>query len=399
MATNNAKKRILIFSTAYHPFVGGAEVSIKEITDRLAGLPAQAGDFEFDLITAKLQKDLLSVEKIGKITVYRLGIGKTLWDKVFLPFQGVFKVWKLQKTRNYFCFWTVMVSFAGGAGYICNILRKLTGKKKIPMVLTLQEGDSESHLNYRRAGLIDLSWRMALWQTDILTGLSNFLLQRAYKKGYKGKSVLVPNGVDLSVFTKEVGQEVKEKIKSQLNKKEGDIFLVTTGRLVHKNANDDVISALVNLPKNVHFIIIGKGDLGPKLQKQANDLGLSDRVKSLGLIPNADLPKYFSVCDIFIRPSRSEGFGISFIEAMAAGLPVIATPVGGIVDFIDDKETGIFCSPDNPRSIADAVTLLLNESNLREHIREKAKARVVERYSWSYIAHQMKEIFDKLLTD
>ena len=109
------------------------------------------------------------------------------------------------------------------------------------------------------------------------------------------------------------------------------------------------------------------------------------------------MPKYLSVCDIFIRPSRSEGFGNSFIEAMAAGLPVIATPVGGIPDFVDDKETGIFCSPDNPQSIALAVMTLIREPLIRSHITEKAKARVLERYSWDHIALKMKAVFEKFL--
>ncbi len=385
------KKKILIFSTTYFPYFGGAEVAIKEITDRLAG------DFEFDVITAKGQKDLPSVEKIGAVTIYRIGIGNLALDKFFLPVLGAVKIAKLQKSQNYFCFWAVMVSQASGAGYVYNICRKLVGKKKVPIVLNLQEGDSETHLNYRWAGLIDLSWRLALWQTDIVTGLSNFLLARAKKKGYKGTSILVPNGVDLSNFTREISDEEKTDLKNRLGKKEGDIFLITTSRLVHKNANDDVISALVNLPKNISFIVIGKGELGHKLQKQARDLGVGDRVKFLGLVSNTDLPKYLSISDIFIRPSRSEGFGVSFIEAMAAGLPVIATPVGGIPDFIDDKETGVFCSPDHPQSIVQAVTLFLSDPALREKIIKQARARVIADYSWEDIAEKMRrEVFDKI---
>jgi len=383
--------KILIFSTTYFPYFGGAEVAIKEITDRLGK------DFEFDMITAKAQKGLPSVEKIGAVTVYRVGIGSLTFDKIFLPFLGALKIRQLQKTKNYFCFLAVMVTWASGAGYVYNICRKLIGKKRIPMILNLQEGDSENHLQYKWGGLIDLSWRLALWQTDMLTGLSNFLLKRAEKKGYKGKSVLVPNGVDLSIFTQEISEEMKNETMRHLGKNIGDIFLVTSSRLVYKNACDDVISALKYLPANVHFIIMGIGELGKKLQKQAKSLGVSDKVKFLGRVPNGDLPKYFSACDIFIRPSRSEGFGSSFIEAMAAGLPVIATPVGGIPDFLDDKETGVFCSPDNPQSITRAVKLLLEDVLLRNKIVAQAKARVIERYDWSHIAKQMKtEVFEKI---
>jgi glycosyltransferase involved in cell wall biosynthesis len=386
-------KRILIFSTAYYPFVGGAEVAVKEITDRLSG------DFEFDVITAKMQQNLPSVEKIGTVTVYRVGMGSVLVDKLLMPFLGAIKVATLQKNRNYSGFWGIMATYASGAAYIYNIFRKLTGKKKIPMILTLQEGDSEAHLNYRWGGLISLSWKLALRQTDFLTAISNFLLQRGVKNGYRGSMELIPNGVDISVFSKEIEPELKEKLKNRLGKKEGDVFLVTSSRLVHKNAVDDVISALTNLPENVKFIVMGDGPDGPYLHKQVEKLKLSERVRFLGFVSQEEMAQYFSVCDVFVRPSRSEGMGNSFIEAMAAGLPVIATPVGGIPDFIDDRETGIFCEPNDPHSIADAVNLLVNHPELKNHIIEKAKGRVIERYSWEKVAKDMKERVLKILIE
>lgn len=390
MPTNNPKPRILIFSTAYYPFVGGAEVAIKEITDRLRG------DFDFDLITTKLQKDLPSFEKVGSVNVYRIGSGRRTLDKILLPWRGAILSSRINRKYHYFCMWGMMATFASGAGYIFNIARKISGNKKIPIILTLQEGDSENHLQYRWAGLIALSWKLALRQTTILTAISNFLLNRASRNGFEGESFLVPNGVDVKAFTKEVPDRIKDELKIKLNKQEGDVFLVTSGRLTHKNGVDDVISSLAYLPKNIHFIIIGKGEQGSRLQKQANDLGVASRVKFVGFLPYEEIPKYLSICDIFIRASRSEGFGNSFIEAMAAKLPVIATPVGGIPDFIDDKETGIFCSPDNPQSIVRAVNTILGDNALRAKMVEKAHHRVVDRYSWDHIASEMSGVFKKL---
>lgn len=383
------RKKILILSTAYFPFVGGAEVAIKEITDRVS-------EYDFDVITARLDKKLPTIERVGSVTVYRIGWGKPRLDKITLPFLGAIKAWRLNAQQNYFCIWAMMVTFGSGAGYVLNIMRMLTGKKKIPIILTLQEGDSENHLKYKWGGLISLSWKVALRQTKTLTAISNFLLDRAVKNGWHGESVLVPNGVDLTVFSKEIDADEKETISKELDKKEGDIFIVTTGRLARKNGTDDIISALSRLATHIHLIVIGKGDEGSKLQKQTNDLGVGSRVKFLGFIPYGDIPKYFSVCDIFIRPSRSEGFGNSFIEAMAARLPVIATPVGGIVDFIDDNETGIFCAPNNPQSIANAVNLILKNPAVKEKIVDSAYARVVDRYSWDKVASDMKAVFDKV---
>ncbi len=384
-------KRILIFSTAYFPFVAGAEVAIKEITDRLG-----AG-FECDLITARFQKDLPASERIGKVTVYRVGLGTPFWDKLLLPFLGAWQGWKLVSQKEYVCQWCVMVTFASGAAYILNIARSLARKKKIPIVLTLQEGDSETHLKYRWGGLIGLSWKLALWKTDFLTALSNFLLHRAEKMGFTGPRALVPNGVDTKIFTKQFPETQKKIMRTMLGKKEGEMYLVTTSRLTRKNAVDDIIRALPYLSDRISLLVIGRGEEGQKLQELADELEVSARVKFLGFMAYADIPKYFSVCDIFIRPSRSEGFGNSFIEAMAAGLPVIATPVGGIVDFLDDKETGVFCAPDNPTSIVVAVKTLLEDPVLRAKITMQAKSRVVERYSWDHVAREMKEkVFNKI---
>jgi glycosyltransferase involved in cell wall biosynthesis len=385
-------RKILVFSTAYYPFVGGAEVAIKEITDRLSG------SFAFDLITAKMDGRLPSFEKIGPVSVYRMGSGKPHLDKLLLPFRGGLQALRLSKKYNYFCFWAVMVTFGSGAAYICNIIRSITGRKAVPVVLTLQEGDSEGHLKFKWAGLISLSWKLALRRTASLTALSSFLLHRAEKFGWKGRGQIVPNGVDLNVFSKTISDIEKREIEKKLNKKPGDIFLVTSSRLTKKNAVDDIISSLVHLPKNVSLIVIGKGEEGPRLQSQVRKLKLSDRVKFTGFIPQGDIPKYFSASDIFVRPSRSEGFGNSFIEAMAARLPVIASPVGGIPDFIDDKETGVFCAPDNPKSLAEAVSFLVGDKETAQKIVAKAYNLVQKRYSWSYVAERMKsEVFDKIV--
>ena len=103
--------------------------------------------------------------------------------------------------------------------------------------------------------------------------------------------------------------------------------------MVIKNGVGDVIKALPKLSENIKFVILGEGELKQKLIKLAKDLGVSDRVIFKGFVSHEKIPKYLKACDIFIRPSLSEGMGNSFIEAMACRIPVIATPVGGIVDF------------------------------------------------------------------
>jgi glycosyltransferase involved in cell wall biosynthesis len=83
---------------------------------------------------------------------------------------------------------------------------------------------------------------------------------------------------------------------------------------------------------------------------------------------------------------------------MAAGLPVVATPVGGIPDFLDDHETGVFCRPDNPKSLAEAVLEIIESPALREKIIRQGKERAITRYGWETIVKEMKEkVFEPLL--
>jgi len=344
-----------------------------------------------------MDKTLPVEEMVGPVRVFRLGTGSPKWDKLLLPFRGSLAALRLSQKNSYACFWAMMVTFGSGAAYGCNILRKLSGRDRIPVALTLQEGDSEDHLRYSRGGLISLSWRLALRYTDVLTAISTFLLDRGRRFGYEGRAELIPNGVDVAFFSQQFSEEEKAAFARKLCKKPGEVFLITVSRLARKNAVDDIISSLSYLPEHVSLVVLGKGEEGPKLQAQARELGVAHRVKFLGFLSHADMPRYLSVCDIFIRPSRSEGFGNSFIEAMAARLPVIATPVGGIPDFLDDRETGLFCSPDNPKSIAAAVREVLENNSLRSHIVEQAYARVAERYDWSNMAADFKsKVLDTL---
>ncbi len=390
-------KRILIFSTAYLPFIGGAEVAIKEITDRMP-------DCEFDLITAKMRGDLSRTEIVGAVNVHRVGVGIASVDKLIMPFLGVFKVWNLQRKYRYDAFWCMMVTFASGSAYLVNTFRRMFGMKIIPIVMTLQEGDSEEHLKTKWFGLINLSWRFALPRTTILTTISTYLLDRAKREGYQGQSVVIPNGVNFELFNTPASIESLNHAQEKMQKKDGETMLITTSRLTKKNAVEDIIKSLKSLPESVKLAVLGVGPLESELKSLTKKLRLENRVKFLGFVEHKIAPAYLQSADIFIRPSLSEGMGNSFIEAMASGIPVIATPVGGIVDFLKDLSntsgqaaTGVFCKVHNPESIAEAVNKILNDKNLVETITSNARKMVQEKYDWNLIAEDMKtKVFETL---
>jgi len=396
--SKNQEPRILIFSTAYFPLIGGAEVAIKEITNRIHG-------FKFDLITARIDSKLAKYEKIGNINVYRIGLGWQL-DKFILPIFGLFKAIRLNKQRDYGIIWSIMASQAGVAASFFRILKP---KKKL--LLTLQEGDLEEHLQRYVLGLEFLykllirPWhRMPFKKADHLTVISYDLKERALKNNVKVLIDIVPNGVNVEHFSQTFSEQELDNLRKELHKGKDDIFIIHSGRIAVKNALEDVVKSLQYLPDNVKFFIMGDGASRKKLETIARDLNIDHRVIFFGLYDYRNLPKYLAVSDIFIRPSLSEGQGISFLEAMAAGVPVIATPVGGIVDFLfdpdanpDKKSTGLFCQVRDPKSIAQKIRQILNNEQIRKTLIENGLKLVQEKYDWDLIAKKMKKIFKNLI--
>lgn len=374
------KKKVLIFLTSYYPDLGGAEVSVKETTDRLK-------EYEFHLICFPDTKNLPKFEKYSNVYIHRISGPKFLY-----PFIAFFKALSLEKKIGFDMIWSVMATYAGFAG----LFFKLFFPKK-KFLLSLQEGDSLS-LMKRKAFFVYPLFIMIFRFADKIHALSSFLSSYGKSMGYKGDISIIPNGVDLKNFLKKVSKNEIEKLKQDLGKKEGDIYLITTSRLVSKNAVDDVIKALQYLPKNIYFIVLGVGKEENNLRKLASLIGVRDRVKFMGFIKHSDFPLFFSISDIFVRVSRSEGFGNSFIEAMAFGLPVLATPVGGIPDFISDNETGVFVCPDNPKDLSIKVQKLLSDREFMQKIALNGKNLAISNYSWDLISKRMDdEIFSKIL--
>ncbi len=376
------KKRVLIYSIGYHPHIGGAEVAVEKITVGIRTI-------EWTMITLDLYKNLPAMEQIGSILVYRVRC-----PKIFFPFVGFWKGVKLYTEQPFDIVWSIM-TYAGFAA----LFMRLWFGSDIKFLLTLQEGTPLAEI--KRKTLIAYPLLVLMFKkADQVQAISEFLAAFGRDMGHTKDVVVVPNGVDLKYFSVAPKKTDQYALIEKLGKKPGDIFLITTSRLVKKNAIDDCITALTYLPEYIRFLIVGKGEEEQRLRALAIKLGVRERVTFLGFLPQQDIPLFLAVSDIFVRPSRSEGFGNSFIEAMAAGKPVVTTPVGGIPDFIDDRETGIFCRPDNPKSLSEAIMEIVNNRALQEKIIRQGRERVMTRYGWPMVVEQMKEkVFRPLLQE
>lgn len=402
-------KKVLIFSLAYFPkYVGGAEVAIKEITDRI-----DPSDIEFHLVCLRFDSNLPSEEQIGNVRVHRIGFSRPNptpadlrkfplhLNKFIFQCSAAWKALSLHREHHFDALWAMMAHSCGIPAALFKLFQP-----KVPYILTLQEGDPPKRIERLMIPLWPL-FKRAFTSADVVQVISRFLADWARRMGHVGDIVLVPNGVNTAHFSQEYPEASVHRMKDELEKKMGDVFLVSTSRLVHKNALDQVIRALVHLPENVHFINFGFGPDLHALQMLAQKKGVAYRVKLLPHPGLEKLPLYLRACDIFIRPSRSEGFGVSFVEAFAAGLPVIATQEGGIVDFLFDEKrnpdkpvTGFAVDADSPEQIAEQVQNIMSHPEKVRAVVATAKALAFREYDWDLIARSMREkVFGRALKE
>lgn len=382
------KPAIFVFTTAYYPFIGGAEIAIQEVVKRLKD------EFRFFIFTARFRSGLPRLEENDGVVIRRIGFG--FWfDKFLIPFLGFFTVRHFLRKERPVLYWAVMASYASGIPYLINML----SAKRIPVVLTLQEGDPVSHIKEAKFGLIAASWRAALLRTAYLTAISTYLLELGRGFGYRGTGKVIPNGVDVSSFAKEISSEEARILRERLGVASDQKIIITTSRLVTKNAVDIAVKAVKifkEKPAKVKFLVIGSGEGEQPLRELVRHLGLENDVLFLGDIPHKEIPKYLKISDVFVRPSRSEGLGNSFIEAMAAGVPVIGTMVGGIPDFLEDGKTGLVVKVDDPEDLALKIGLLLHDSRLRERLIGNGRRVVADRYQWERVARDFFAVFSSL---
>ena len=398
-------KRVLIFSLAYFPkHVGGAEVAIKEKTDRIPGI-------EFHLITLRYDSSLPKVEKIGNVLVHRIGFSRPdpsmddlkkfplHLNKYWYQFAAAGKALSLYRKYRYDAVWAMMAHSCGVPAALFKIIHP-----EVPYILELQEGDPPEYIERLMRPLWPLFSR-AFTTADVVSVISNFLGDWARRRGFKGEVILIPNAVNTKHFSQTYTESELAAMRKKLGKQERDIFLITTSRLVHKNGIDNVIRALPLLSENIHFLIYGIGPDETLLKELAQRLGVAGRAHFAGQIGHSEMPLALKACDIFIRPSRSEGMGNSFIEAMAAGLPVIATQEGGIADFLFDAKrnpeketTGWAVDKDSPEQIAQAVKDILAHPEQVAHVTATAKVLALEKYDWNLIAVQMRALFERIFT-
>jgi phosphatidyl-myo-inositol dimannoside synthase len=185
-------------------------------------------------------------------------------------------------------------------------------------------------------------------------------------------------------------------------------IMLTVARLVPHKGQDSVIRALAALRDefpDLRYVIVGEGPDEPRLKLLARELGVTDRIVFAGLLPDNELAEAYATATIYVGLSRidreinAEGFGISYLEAAASGIPSVAGDSGGVRSAVRDGETGIVVPPLDYAAIAAAIASLLRDDALRSAMGRAGRAAVETHYNWDRVARDTREFTYAVIGD
>ncbi|MDD3296483.1 MAG: glycosyltransferase family 4 protein [Candidatus Omnitrophica bacterium] len=208
------------------------------------------------------------------------------------------------------------------------------------------------------------------------------------------KMVIIPAGVDTEKFKLPVD---KGAVRKMLNLPKDELILFTVRRLVPRMGLGNLIEAMPVILKkfpNTILVIGGEGPLYLQLKSLIDTSGLKEKILLIGLIPDEKLPFYYQASDLFILPSKTlEGFGIVTLEALASGVPVLATPVGGSTEILTKLDRNLIFKDITSASMAELIAKYLTDNKRRASIQAVCRQFVIDNYARSGFAQNAMRIF------
>jgi glycosyltransferase involved in cell wall biosynthesis len=181
-----------------------------------------------------------------------------------------------------------------------------------------------------------------------------------------------------------------------------DTNILYVGRFGPVKRVNDLVSAFSEVQaKHEHttLTLVGDGPLRGKIEKQINELGISDHVKMSGYVPQHELPKYYNHADVFVLPSQIERAPLVLLEAMSCGLPVVSTPVGWVPEIITDEKNGILFEIGSETELADKIRYLIDNPEHCNKIGERARRTVKEGYTWEDRGEQTLDLLNSIVNE
>lgn len=246
---------------------------------------------------------------------------------------------------------------------------------------------------YLASGFDRLLYKLTLPRADAVIALTNDMKGAIQRLCHRDVFV-IPNGVDIDRFSR----LSREKARIRLNIVANEKILLFVGWLRPVKGVRYLIESMSIIKqryRNIRLLIVGDGKDRQNLEELAKKLNLARCISFTGQVPNETVAEYMAASDLFILPSLSEGFPVTASEAMASGLPIVATRVRGMPDIVREDENGFLVESKNPEQIAERVLLLLGDDGLRERI-SKSNREQAKQYSWQSVARSLEGIYSEV---
>jgi glycosyltransferase involved in cell wall biosynthesis len=266
-------------------------------------------------------------------------------------------------------------------------------------------GEPYSRLNANEKFLVSFNWFLRFFEEGMLARARKIIAVSHFTKWeltnyYKippNKIRVIHNGVDINKFKPATD---KRKAKAALGFNPDDPAIVSVGRLYARKGLFTLIesmSAVVKRFPNAKFIISGKGqsDEMRKLIAHAEKLDVKDNIVFTGYYPDKKLPKLYQAADVFAFSTFYEHHPFAVLEAMATGLPVVTTTVGGIPETIDSGKNGFLVAPFNQAQFSDRILYLLEHPAEAAEMGLKARKTVEARFDWRIVVKDAMKVYDE----
>lgn len=380
--------KILFLNYEYPPLGGGAANATRYILREFSRMP----DTEVHLVTSGMEQSYGKEHIGGSVWVHRLPIGK---DPAKIHSQSIrnllvytFAAWRfsLRLVREAAGegkpFDRTIAFFGIPCGALALWLKRRHG---IPYLVSLRGSDVPGYSEkYDRlylflAPLVRLVWRRALAVVPNSRGLAELAAKTSPEQAFE----IIPNGVDTEEFKPDPERE-----------HDGYFRILTVSRLTPRKGLRFLIRAMESLKEGnekLELWIVGDGEEKPVLEALAKECDVSDRVKFFGAVPHDELGRYYGLADVFCLPSLNEGMSNTVLEALAAGLPIVATVTGGTEELVSIGGNGFFVAQQSPEELTEKIARLAADPALRERM-GKASRKRAEEMSWNRVAKRFLDL-------
>lgn len=277
-------------------------------------------------------------------------------------------------------------------GYFATFVGALARKiRKIPLVITTHSDAGRPRLSKRLFDTIVPP--ITLWEAQRIIALTESEEKYLTSLGVPpGQIVVIPNGIDLREFPSTIERAAHG----------GVACVLFVGRLYSQQKGLEIlIQALSHIHPSMKFQlnIVGEDWGGASsILDLAKKLGVEDRIKILGRLSRNELLRRYASADLFVLPSLFEPFGIALLEAMASGLPVVASRVGGIPEVIEEGKTGLLVPPSNAEELGAAIERLLSDEGKRRIMGHAGQERAAL-FSWDLIVPRIRKVYEEAIAE